>query len=126
MSALKPGEFDADLLCDCLEFLAREYRDYRLGVIDQDKLNMICSGKYGRGFEVTPTGYTTPPETPVDYKIKYYIGYTGRPTDSVLDLHLKIGNTSRDLIRIYFLFDTARQLVVVGSLPNHLPTLSYK
>jgi len=38
-----------------------------------------------------------------------------------LDLHLKSGK-----LRIYFFFDKVKQLIVVGSLPKHLKTVTEK
>ncbi|NCB42814.1 MAG: hypothetical protein EOM59_09360 [Clostridia bacterium] len=58
--------------------------------------------------------------------LKYYIGFTGKPVESPLNLHLSIGNKAENLIRIYFLYDKEKQFIVVGSLPKHLPTVSYK
>ena len=45
--------------------------------------------------------------------------------ETVLDLHLKVGNSPGNLLRIYFLYDDVRNLVVVGSLPKHLKIKSY-
>lgn len=42
----------------------------------------------------------------------------------MLDLHLKVGNDSENLLRIYFLYDKEKKLIVVGSLPKHLKTLT--
>ena len=36
------------------------------------------------------------------------------------DEHLKVGKTAGNLIRIYFLYDDERKVIVVGSLPHHL------
>ncbi len=126
LSALKTGEWDVGLICDALEFLATDYRDELLGIISENDMMANCSRKYGRPFDVTPL--TLPPvaRAPKEYKIKYYPGFKGEPVDSLLDLHLRIGNTAEDLLRIYFLYDKENKLIVVGSLPKHLPTLSYR
>ena len=126
LSALKPGEWDVELICDALEFLATDYRDELIGIITEDEMNANCSDKYGRPFEVTPLSFPSVQGAPKEYKIKYKIGHKGKPVESVLNLHLRIGNTAEDLIRIYFLYDSDKQLIVVGSLPKHLPTLSYR
>ena len=63
---------------------------------------------------------------PAEYKIKYFEGYKGKPVESLLDYHLKVGNDAENLLRIYFLFDETKKLIVVGSLPEHLKTSSYK
>ena len=44
--------------------------------------------------------------------------------DSDLDYHLRVGNDPENLLRIYFLHDDDRQLIVIGSLPDHLTTVS--
>jgi len=126
LGELKSGEWDIPLICDSLEYLANEYRDCLLGSITEDDKNNICSVKYQRPFDVSPLKFETIAKTPKEYKVKYGLGYTGKPVDKALDLHLKIGNQSEDLIRIYFLYDKEKKLIVVGSLPKHLPTLSYK
>jgi hypothetical protein len=46
--------------------------------------------------------------------------------EALLDLHLCIGVDPCNLIRIYFLYDKVNRLIVVGSLPGHLRTVSYK
>jgi len=60
---------------------------------------------------------------PTEYRIKYYPGPKGKPVESLLNLHLKVGVDPRTLIRIYFLYDKEKQLIVVGSLPKHLKTV---
>ena len=79
-----------------------------------------CAEKYGRPFEVKPTSQTTIDFTPGEYRIKYYRDAKGRETDSDLDYHLRVGNDSENLLRIYFLHDDAEKLIVIGSLPDHL------
>ena len=122
MDAVVPGEVDMKLLCDALEHLATDYRCSLLGEIDDVELGLRCSRKYGRPFEVVPL---TGPYS-VEYKIKYYVGYSGKPVESPLDLHLRVGVSAENLIRIYFLYDKDKKLIVVGSLPKHLKTLNYK
>lgn len=60
------------------------------------------------------------------YKIKYRMGTKGKPVESVLDEHLKVGSTAGNLIRIYFLYDSQRDVIVVGSLPYHLKVAQIK
>lgn len=126
METLGPGEVDLPLLCDSLEFLAIEYRNKMVGLIDEAEMNRRCSCKYNRPFIVTPLTEASIEAYPIDYKIKYGVGSNGKLKESLLNLHLSIGNKSENLIRIYFLYDKEKQLVVVGSLPKHLPTLNYK
>lgn len=117
------NEIDLRLLCDALEYLATEYRDKMEGEITEEELLSRCSKKYNRPFEVVPVGTTTIEYTPSEYKIKYYIGFKGKPIESDLNLHLRVGTDAEKLLRIYFLYDTEKRLVVVGSLPKHLRTV---
>lgn len=117
-------EIDMSLLCDAIEYLANEYRDERLGLINKEKSNIICSEKYNRNFEVTPTGDKSIEMYPKEYKVKYGKGPTGKSKEVLLDQHLKVGKDNRNLIRIYFFYDNINNLVVVGSLPEHLKSLN--
>lgn len=60
-----------------------------------------------------------------EFRDQYSIDYRiGQKTRQVLGAHLKYG-TSKDeryCMRIYYLWDDERQLVVVGHLPSHLDT----
>ena len=110
----------AELICDALDFLATDYWDRRYLRISTEEMNSRCSEKYGRPFEVKPTGTTTIEFTPAEYKIKYFPGAKGKPVESPLDFHLGVGNDPENLLRIYFLHDDEKKLIVVGSLPRHL------
>ena len=41
-----------------------------------------------------------------------------------LDMHLKYGNRTANLIRFYFCWSDKLQRIVIGSMPEHLPTVS--
>ncbi|MDR0862875.1 MAG: hypothetical protein LBN30_08915 [Oscillospiraceae bacterium] len=110
---------DVDLLCDALEYLATEYRGNLLGEISDDEMRMACSVKYGRGFDVSPVTGTTPDV----YYNDYHVTYNG--AERLLDRHLRFGNKAEYLIRIYFFYDKERKLLVIGSLPGHLRTVTY-
>ncbi len=125
MGKLTPGEVDMDLLCDALEYLGTEYWSELNGLIDQITRDDVSGKKYGRPFSVTPTG-TSPDMYRSDYSIKYKVGYKGKLVETPLDLHLKVGVDAENLLRIYFLYDKDKHLIVVGSLPHHLPTVTYK
>lgn len=116
------AEVDMSLLCDALEFLAKEYRNQQIGEITEEERHRLCSKRYNRPFIVTPITGMTPDTYPLEYKIKYYRNDNGKKKESPLDLHLKSGIGTENLIRIYFLYDKENQLVVVGSLPKHLKT----
>lgn len=115
---------DVGLICDALDFLATDYWDRRYRRISSEEMYTRCSAKYGRPFEVKPTGNATVEFTPSQYKIKYLTGARGKPVERPLDYHLGVGNDPEDLLRIYFLHDDEQQLIVVGSLPKHLRTIT--
>ena len=46
--------------------------------------------------------------------------------ESGLDYHLRVGSDPENLLRIYFLHDDKKKLIVVGSLPRHLRTVTIK
>ena len=115
---------DVGLICDALDFLATDYWDQRYRRISIEEMYTRCSVKYGRPFEIKPTGNATVEFTPSQYKIKYFSGARGKPVESPLDYHLRVGNDPEDLLRIYFLHDDKKQLIVVGSLPRHLKTIT--
>ncbi len=112
------------LICDALDFLATDYWDYRYLRISREEMNTRCSGKYGRPFEIKPTGTATVQFTPAQYKIKYFTGALGKPVESALDYHLCVGNDMENLLRIYFLHDDDNKLIVIGSLPRHLRAIT--
>ena len=114
------------LICDALDFLATDYWERRYHNISTEEMNKRCGEKYGRPFDVMPTGTTSIEFTPGEYKIKYFIGKKGKPVESALDYHLRVGNHTENLLRIYFLHDDEKQLIVVGSLPCHLRAVSIK
>ncbi|NLX92593.1 MAG: hypothetical protein GXZ02_01785 [Clostridiales bacterium] len=122
MKKLTAAEVDMPLMCDCIEFLATEHRDYLLRKINQDEMNTRCSEKYNRPFIVTASGDGSINAYPHEYKIKYGLSAKGKPVEKALNLHLKIGNDAEGLIRINFLYDKESELIVIGSLPKHLST----
>lgn len=119
-------DIDMDLLCDSLEYLASEYYDKTFGLIDEQEHNNICRQKYNRPFEVTPSGEVSIRTYPLEYKIKYGFGPTGKLKEVPLETHLKVGKGNSNIIRIYFYIDRNKKLIVVGSLPDHLKISSDK
>jgi hypothetical protein len=121
-----PDRVNLPLLCDALEYLAEEYRDTLLGELHVLESNQRCSEKYGRPFTVVSDKGPSIEMFPAEYKIKYTIGFKGKPVDTALDLHLKVGHDPDNLLRIYFLYDKEQKRIVVGSLPEHLRTWTYR
>ena len=126
ISKVNLGEIDMDLICDAIEFLACEYRDEVFGYITVEERHRICAKKYGRPFDVGGSGDKSIEAYPREYKIKYGKGYTGKPKEVLLNMHLKVGISKGNLIRIYFHIDKEKELLVIGSLPYHLKTSSDK
>lgn len=119
---LPPNSLDLNQLCDAVEFLATDYRDELIGEIHIDEMKNRCSQKYNKPFEVTPVSDATLGVHAKEYKIKYGVSYTGKPVEKMLDLHMRVYGDKR----IYFLYDKDSKLIVIGSLPEHLSTVSFK
>jgi len=117
---LHRSDVDVQRLCDALEYLAFEYRDFRTGLLNEIERDNKCSANYNRRFEVSPSGEDSVRSNPVDFKVKYGEGFKGKPVEHKLDMHLRVGGDPKDLLRIYFFFDENKKIIVVGSLPKHL------
>ena len=114
------------LVCDALDYLATDYWEQRWELLPKETALMRCGEKYGRPFEVAPIGQMTIDYTPSEYRVKYFKDARGRESDSDLNWHLRVGNDSENLLRVYFLLDDEKRLVVVGSLPDHLRSVTIK
>ena len=119
-------DINIETICDALDFLATDYWERRYHKLPNEEMNTRCAEKYGRPFDIRPTGTTTIEFTPTQYKVKYFAGRRGKPVESPLDFHLSVGNDPQNLLRIYFLHDDEKQLIVVGSLPRHLRAVTIK
>lgn len=111
---------DVSLVCDALDYLATDYWEQRYCQLSKETALTRCGRKYGRPFDVSPIRQTTIGFTPEEYRIKYFKNAKGKKVSSDLDFHLRVGNDSENLLRIYFLHDDSNRLIVVGSLPDHL------
>lgn len=107
---------DADIYRS-LEFLAGPYRDQRLNTLDmsayQDALQAMQTEGYQLARSVDPSVAGTQGED-------YFVRYGARRR--FLDWHIVKGGgrDERYCLRIYFFWDDADKVVVVGSLPAHL------
>ena len=119
-------EIEMALVCDALDYLACEYRDHLTRTASEEDINQRCTRKYGRPFDVRPSGHTTIQAYPNEYKIPYSRTANDAPVLHDLTWHLCVGNDNLHLLRIYFFYDKERKLIVVGSLPKHLSILSYQ
>ena len=102
-----------DVLCDALEYLAEEYWDYQLGNISWEETKNICAYKYERPFRIASCSAC---HSGTD---AYQVNHDGQSV--FLNMHLCYGNSGETMIRIYFFYDKKNKVVVVGSLPKHLP-----
>ena len=114
-------ECDEELLCDALEYLASEVYDMRYLGLPEDDANVRCSEKYGRTFEITPVNEVTYNDRTCFSE--YHVLYDGK--QAVLDMHLRCGNATPFLVRIYYFYDDEKKCIVIGSLPAHLKTITF-
>ena len=91
LKAESNSDVDLYTLCCALEYLANEYRDFKMNLYDSFELTRRCERKYARPFEITRIAEATTSKYPVEYKIKYGKSVKGKSQESVLNLHLKIG-----------------------------------
>lgn len=114
-----------ELIYDALDYMATDFWENRYGNLTDEELLNRASKKYHRAFEITPCKGTSIAIYPEQYRIPYYKDAQGRIKPSDLNYHMKAGNKSEHLIRIYFLFDDDKKLIVVGSMPEHLQTVMF-
>lgn len=114
-----------ELIYDALDYMATDFWEYRYAGLSEEELLNRSSKKYHRAFEITPCKGTSIEVYPEQYRILYFKDEMGNIKPSDLNFHLKAGNKAEHLVRIYFLFDDAKKLIVVGSLPEHLQTVTF-
>lgn len=118
--SLKSAVFeDVNLVYRCLELLATDYYEYRLGVIDREEFDAQCR-QVDAGLD--ESGAITDVQAGLQGDT-YYVMYQGKRRK--LERHLRKGGGGKDprnQLRIYFFWDDERQLVVIGDLPEHLDT----
>lgn len=115
---------NARVISQGLEYLAGEYHDWLSGKISKSELKDNAGRHYNRPFEVRKLGDMTMNA----YKEKYSVNYEkdGKTVTIPITHHLMVGNKNGELIRIYFAVEKDTKRIIVGALPNHLPTLSYQ
>ena len=117
---------DVRLACESLKLLAEAYWDMRVNH-DPD-LRQSLSQAWEEGIKTLRLEYNSQSIAPNrlgEFRSTYTIDYRiGQSSQQLLGPHLKYGTTKDDrfCMRIYFLWDDDRQLVVIGSLPAHLET----
>lgn len=109
---------NVELVYKCLVFLATGYHDYRTHKIDYETL-VTQYKKIDAGLELNRSiTDNRAGEEGDEYKVDY------DNESRTLEWHLKKGNNKdpRMCLRIYFFWDEEDQIVVIGSLPEHLNT----
>ena len=111
------GKFDESKLnipqlCDALYFIDG-YTKMLRGEISKNDLKMR---NWRFNWEITPPGDIAQGM----YKHEYKFIYKGRTYK--MDMHLRRGNKSKNLIRVYFTYDEKLGLSIIGSMPGHLST----
>ena len=107
------GALDIAILCDGIVFL-KAYSEFRRKEISDDEFNMYAQRN---NWEVQSSGK----EAIKIRKSDYTMTYEGR--QYILDLHIKHGVKSEELIRVYFCWDDDLRKVIIGSMPGHLATV---
>ena len=107
------GALDLVSLCDGIVYLDA-YARYRRREISEDELGlyaMRCN------WDVQGCGKEALKMHRSDYTV------TVGNDQYTLDLHIKHGRQSEELIRIYFCWDADSEKVIIGSMPEHLATV---
>lgn len=127
LRSLKDAAFeDIGLVCKSLKLLASAYWTLRTNHEPSQHQALLAAWEDGvrqLHLDYSPNvfGSNGHGSFKAEYTIEYRIGNT---TQQTLGPHLKFG-TSKDqrfCMRIYFLWDEERQVVLIGSLPAHLET----
>ena len=104
------------VLCDGIYFL-NGYALHRQGLISGDELALYAE-EYN--WEVQGCGKEALKMFQNDYSVPMESG------NKELSLHIKYGVNPQHWVRIYFYYDEKMRKVVIGYMPDHLPTISDK
>lgn len=106
------GMLDITMFCDAVVYL-NAYADYQMMRIDKAEFERY-SWQYG--WTVDGCGK----ETLRNCTAEYTVSYEGK--QGLMEWHLKSGTSNGEMLRIYFLWDKKMKKVVIGYMPDHLPT----
>ena len=104
---------DVDCLCDGIVYLSA-YAKYRRQEITEELYGLYAERKH---WEIQGCGK----ETLKLHRDVYTVSHNGR--QYILDYHIKRGIRAEEMLRIYFFWDEDERRVVIGSMPEHLPTV---
>lgn len=119
----KARNCDIDTMCDGIEVLAKVYRKWRRGHISEEEYIAGCKSSTDTPVAISPTGDASINRYAKQYKVHYGDGPRNKSNRRALDLHLKSGVDQRFLLRIYFFWDSEKEMIVIGSMPEHLPVV---
>lgn len=108
------GKPDCAIICDGILYLDA-YAQFRQGSLDSETF-ALYSERYC--WNITFCGAEALRVYNHDY-----LAQTADGKKYLLNMHIKYGVKVQELVRIYFCWDDALQKVILGYLPDHLPTL---
>ena len=119
VNALKDAEYeDPEKLARAMLLLANEYRNMRIGKLDQRKFSQSLNRLHFR------MSQSISPERAGEFDDEYFVYYpVGSSHRTFLEHHLRCLSNSRDprrCLAVYFFWDGDTRQVVVGWLPGHL------
>ena len=112
--------YDPAVSCAALDYLANEIWEVRFRGLSRDEAQKRCSWKFGMNFDISPVDEVTYNDR--RYSNEYHISCNG--VSVPLNWHLKHGH-GETMLRIYYYIDTENELIVIGSMPKHLSTLTF-
>lgn len=115
------NHLNLNMLCDGIYFISM-YSQYRKKDIPK---NYLCYFAAPYNWEVSSSGKISMQNLEDSYKLKWRDINDNKVSRS-MDLHIKNGNKSGNLIRIYFFWDEEREKSVLCHMPEHLPIISRK
>ena len=117
--SLRDAEYeDIGRLCDAVRLLAGPYRDMRRGILPKAEFDELLQTRHNFRIE-----WSIAESEAGKQGDAYYVAYpVNTPNTRLLELHLTHGNSSepRYCLRIYFFWDKAEEIVVIGWMPSHL------
>lgn len=125
--AIKDAAFEnVSLIYEALKLLADAYWPMRANQEQEQRQTLSNIWEEGlKRLRLEYNSHSLAPNRLGEFREAYTINYRiGQSPRQVLGPHLKFGSTKDDrfTMRIYFLWDDDRQLVVIGHLPSHLDT----
>lgn len=127
LRGLKGAAFgNVALVCQSLKLLAEAYWDMRANTDASQRDVLVVRWEEGlKALGLEFNSHSLAENRLGEFRDQYTIDYRiGQKPKQVLGPHLKFGSTKDDhyCMRIYFIWDDERQMVVVGHLPSHLDT----